>query len=91
MKRFRLFIPTTICLLTILVIQPDAFGGGRVEHHNIRSEVMAAVGDIPERELSVYLPEGYDISGGAYPVLYLLHGGWGTNSANNRLFFWWKV
>ncbi len=73
--------------LIILMTQSLAFGAGRIEHHQIKSEVMAAVGDITERELSVYLPEEYNMSELAYPVLYLLHGAWGLNWGNNRLYF----
>lgn len=87
MKRSRLFVFAIELWLITLMIQPLAFAVGRVEHHQIRSEVMAAVGDTAERELSVYLPEEYDTSELAYPVLYLLHGAWGFNWADNELFF----
>ena len=74
-----------ICLLVLInvlwaiasMVQPNALAKGRVEYHQIRSDFMAAVGDIAERGLSVYLPEEYDTSELAYPVLYLLHGAWG--------------
>ncbi len=46
----------------------------RIEHLSLKSEVLGA-----EKVYSVYLPDGYDKSNENYPVLYLLHGAWGTN------------
>jgi enterochelin esterase-like enzyme len=46
----------------------------RIEHLSLKSEVLGV-----EKVYSVYLPDGYDKSNENYPVLYLLHGAWGTN------------
>jgi enterochelin esterase-like enzyme len=78
---FFLFI--TLWLLWALVMQPITFAAGRVENHVITSKVLADAGLPATKELSVYLPEEYDSSGLAYPVLYILHGGGG---ATNRTF-----
>src|SRR5271166_5071933 len=37
------------------------------------------VGDSPDRDVSIYLPPGYDSGTRRYPVLYLLHGYTGTD------------
>jgi len=85
-KRFQQSIltgrlPALLLIITLwliaLMMSPVAFAGGRVEHHQITSKILADEGEVAERELSVYLPEEYDTSELAYPVLYLLHGGWG--------------
>jgi enterochelin esterase-like enzyme len=56
-------------------------GTGRVEYHVISSKF---VGD---KELSVYLPPGYDDSQLAYPVLYVSHGSGTRLQKKNRYFF----
>ena len=48
----------------------------RIEHFTLKSELLGV-----EKNYSVYLPDGYDKSQENYPVLYLLHGAWGTNLA----------
>ncbi len=78
-KRFRQSILIITLWLIVLMIQSVAFAGGRVEHKKITSKILADEGEVAERKLSVYLPEEYDTSELAYPVLYLLHGGWGIS------------
>lgn len=51
-------------------------GSGSVEHCTMESEVLGG-----RKEFSVYLPAGYEESGEAYPVLYLLHPAGGTHEA----------
>ncbi len=51
----------------------------RVEQLAIKSEILGA-----EKAFSVYLPDGYDTSGENYPVLYLLHGAYGSHRS------WWR-
>lgn len=53
-----------------------SFAGGRIVTEKVRSELLKA-----EKVYSVYLPEGYETSGKNYPVLYLLHGAWGSHRA----------
>ena len=48
----------------------------RIEHFTLKSDLLGV-----EKNYSVYLPDGYDKSQEKYPVLYLLHGAWGTNLA----------
>jgi enterochelin esterase-like enzyme len=91
-KNFKtcFFLFTALWLMFSLMMQPDTFATGRVEHHQIISKVLAEAGLADKKELSVYLPEEYDTSGLAYPVLYLLHGGWSLNCGllcSNRVFF----
>lgn len=69
-----------LAVLTItLTTQSIGFAGGKVEHHQITSKILADGGEVAERELSVYLPEEYNTSGLVYPVLYLISGTTGTN------------
>ncbi|MBC8235779.1 hypothetical protein H8E77_40035 [bacterium] len=75
----RLLLLITFGLLLALITQPLALAGGRVEHHQITSKILVDAGQPSKKELSVYLPEEYDTSGSAYPVLYLIHGHTGTN------------
>ena len=46
----------------------------RIEHLTLKSELLGV-----EKHYSVYLPDGYDKSQEKYPILYLLHGAWGTH------------
>ncbi|MBR6656233.1 MAG: esterase family protein [Alistipes sp.] len=46
----------------------------QVKHLTLKSEVLGV-----EKSYSVYLPDGYEKSTERYPVLYLLHGAYGTN------------
>ena len=57
-------------LSTVLVTSAQS----RVEHFSLKSEILGV-----EKNYSVYLPDGYDVSGEKYPVLYLLHGAWSTH------------
>ena len=54
-------------------------GQGTIEHHKIKSDILAEAKQVSERELSVYLPPEYYESGLSYPVLYLIHGWTGDN------------
>ncbi len=46
----------------------------KVERFTLKSAILGV-----EKTYSVYLPDGYDKSDEKYPVLYLLHGAWGTD------------
>ncbi|NKB69633.1 MAG: hypothetical protein GKR89_21390 [Candidatus Latescibacteria bacterium] len=50
--------------------------GGHVEEHVIESTSLSGnyVGEDPKRRIRVYLPEGYENSAKAYPVIYRLPG-----------------
>lgn len=50
-----------------------ALAGGKVVTENIDSKILGAT-----ITYNVYLPEGFDNSGKTYPVIYLLHGLYGT-------------
>lgn len=50
-----------------------ALAGGKVVTENIDSKILGAT-----VTYNVYLPEGFDNSGKTYPVIYLLHGLYGT-------------
>ena len=73
-------------ILAVLIVQPVALAGGRVENQQITSQILANAGESAERKIAVYLPEGYDTSSQAYPILYLLHGAWGLGG-NTSVFF----
>ena len=63
-----------ILMTTLLGVAMVASAQSRVEHLTLKSKLLGV-----EKNYSVYLPDGYDKSGETYPVLYLLHGAWGTN------------
>ncbi|WP_432535142.1 alpha/beta hydrolase [Kineococcus arenarius] len=55
---------------------------GTVQRVVVHSEALAGnlEGDSPDREVSIYLPPGYDADKRTrYPVLYMLHGSGGTD------------
>ena len=90
LKRFCPLTCTIWLWLSALIVQPIAFAKGRVEHHQMTSKILADAGQPADRELSIYLPEEYDASELAYPVLYLIHGASGTCNpviASNQLWF----
>jgi hypothetical protein len=59
----------------------------RVVSESLTSRILAAEGEEPRRRISVLLPGDYDASERAYPVLYLLHGAWGSGWTDDRLWF----
>jgi len=73
------FCPLVCTIWLCLIVPPVTFAKGRVEHHQITSKILSDAGQPADRELSVYLPEEYDTSDLAYPVLYLIHGAMSTN------------
>ena len=62
-------------LAILLVAAPCATSAGVVRQYKVPNRFPE---DLPPSKLSVYLPEGYDTSGEAYPVLYLVHGDGGN-------------
>ena len=78
MKKFQKLMLALFALA--LIMQSTAFAKGRIEQHEFASKILADAGKQANRSMSVYLPEEYDTSGMAYPVLYLIHGG----SVNNN-------
>ena len=67
-------------LLSVFAVIAAVQAQSRVEQLAIKSEILGA-----EKICSVYLPDGYDTSGENYPVLYLLHGAFGTHRS------WWRT
>lgn len=66
---------TTTSLLTVPGEKPAFYDVQDVPHGEIRTLLYKSKSNGVTRELTVYLPPGYDQSGGRrYPVLYLLHG-----------------
>ena len=87
MKRYCFPVLTILlCLTAVFIFQTAASAGGRVENHQITSQILANAGESAERNIVVYLPEGYDTLSQAYPVMYLLHGAWGLGG-NTSVFF----
>lgn len=50
-----------------------AYAGGKVTTSNIKSNILGTT-----VKYNVYLPDGFETSGKTYPVIYLLHGLYGT-------------
>jgi len=84
MKRYGLPIYILEIWLITLSVQSVAFAGGRFEHHQIASKILADAGQTADREVTIYLPEEYDASELAYPVLYLIHA---HSDMGNRTWF----
>jgi len=74
MRIFDLLVCAVALWLIALVAQPVAFAEGRIEFHQMESEILADAGQPADKEVCIYLPDGYDVSERAYPVMYQLHG-----------------
>ncbi|MHA2303327.1 MAG: hypothetical protein ACXACD_20480, partial [Candidatus Thorarchaeota archaeon] len=61
-RKIHYLLLISLLWLIILMTTPLASAGGRAEHHQITSKILADAGEIAERELTVYLPEEYDTS-----------------------------
>lgn len=62
--------------LGIFSIGMSAAQGGRIEYARFPVKMLA---NVTERDYAVYLPDNYDTdTSKTYPVLYLLHGGYGS-------------
>ena len=66
----------TALMFALLGLATAVSAQSRIEHFTLKSDLLGV-----EKNYSVYLPDGYDKSQEKYPVLYLLHGAWGTNLA----------
>ena len=66
----------TTFLVLILAVIVSAQAQSEVKQLTIKSEILGV-----EKVYSIYLPDGYKKTGEKYPVLYLLHGAWGTNNS----------
>ena len=67
-------VTTTVSLLEVPTSEPAFYDVQDVPHGEIRTHVYKSKSNNVTRELTVYLPPGYDESNTSYPVLYLLHG-----------------
>jgi len=65
---------TTTSLLTVAGDTPAFYDVQDVPHGEIRTVLYQSRSNGVTRELTVYVPPGYDQSRARYPVLYLLHG-----------------
>ena len=68
----RLTTLLALFFASVLAVQAQS----KVKQFTIKSEILGV-----EKEYSVYLPDGYKKTGEKYPVLYLLHGAWGTHNS----------
>jgi S-formylglutathione hydrolase len=68
-------------LLASFALAGDKAQHGQVVHITVHGAALEhnLVGDSPDRDVSVYLPPGYDSSTQRYPVIYLLHGYTGSD------------
>jgi hypothetical protein len=84
MKKCGLSVCILVIWLITLILQSVAFAEGRFEHLQITSKILADAGQPSDKEISIYLPEEYDTSELAYPVLYLIHA---LSDLGNRTWF----
>jgi enterochelin esterase-like enzyme len=71
------------CGMALLHASLAFAAGGRLVEEVVHSAALEGnlLGDSPDRNVTVYLPPGYDENPGRrYPVIYLLHGYTGTNA-----------
>lgn len=67
-------ITTLFVLIFVGVLSLSA--QSKVKQFTLKSEILGA-----EKSYSIYLPDGYEKSTERYPVLYLLHGAYGTHNS----------
>ena len=68
MRKISVFLALAIASIFTLSAQ------SQLRKLTLKSEILGV-----EKTYSIYLPDGYEKSGERYPVLYLLHGAWGTD------------
>ena len=66
----------TAFLVLAFAAMASAQAQSEVKQLTIKSEILGV-----EKAYSIYLPDGYKKPGEKYPVLYLLHGAWGTHNS----------
>lgn len=71
----RGLLPAALGAALFLAVCVPAARAGTLEHRAFRSAVLGRAWN-----LAVYLPDGYDATRAAYPVLYLLHGHGGNEN-----------
>jgi S-formylglutathione hydrolase FrmB len=77
MKFRKIFFWSSLCLALVATSHPALAKDGRLIRevlHGVSLE-KTVTGEVPDRNVSIYLPPGYDTSPARrYPVLYILHG-----------------
>ena len=82
-KKRRLLLPLSVCVSLACSVTQVGKSAERIEHHQVSSQVFRDTGAASDkRDISIYVPKGYDESKSRYAVLYLLHGGWWLNVPN---------
>lgn len=69
-------------IVCLLLIVHNAFSQGKVIHQKFTAASLLTnkAGENPQRDLSIYLPPSYSASSNkTYPVIYFLHGYYGTD------------
>ncbi len=80
--RYKLAFLAILSLLIIVAYTPRIFCAGKIVTDQITSIALKdnKLGDTNIRNMTIYLPSGYDSSDKYYPVVYLLHG-FGSNES----------
>jgi enterochelin esterase-like enzyme len=75
MKRLRIGLAVFL-VLSAAALARDSKTHGQTVQIKVHGAALERnhVGDSPDRDVSIYLPPGYESSTQRYPVLYLLHG-----------------
>ena len=80
MRKRHLWLALSAFACLLLGALPFRTGAaGVVVQHRLTSAILAAAGEVAEREVSVYVPDGYAGGATTYPTVYLLHGATGNN------------
>jgi len=77
MKRLRYFLSMVFFLFAFAALAQTGVQSGKVERIKVYGKSLEGnlAGDSPERDVSVYLPAGYDQNPSRrYPVVFFLHG-----------------
>lgn len=70
----------------LLLMSLQVFAQSRVDRVELQSKALQNTGgENPNRKISVYLPAGYDQSDKRYPVVYYLHGFFGTDAISSQM------
>ena len=72
----RFSLSTILSIIAVLAFAQQAFPAGQMITDTITSAALEGnkLGDPNTRNMTIYLPPGYNDSDKAYPVIYLLHG-----------------
>ena len=87
-RRIGLSVLVFFCLILVNLVAIAQ--EGQVIRETVYSPSLEGnlLGDSPNRQVTIYLPPGYDVGDARYPVIYYLHGYTGSDTVLNG---WWGI